>query len=309
MGPSTGSRFVTAALILLLLACGSAMGQERDPPVAEATIDRWTGCYDVHRDEWEPPMPEQADSLYYRPPPRVELTDDSAGSGYPGPPGEEWRRMEPAPGSLPSVHSITVWRPLTSDSLEVLWSSTGTSGVSGSLSGRRGTLEGRFQTFTDVSHVPRRRASARLVRVSCSAPPEVPASSQRPVFRSVPLATGDTVTLGRPVRDELDRIQRWSEETPGALGVFSGAGLDRVEDIRGDTAREIGVYYPPGVDFDSLVSAWTDSLGPPVRWGMAAPGERRSNAYWHNRTTVLSVTLLEGLRDGAIAVMMYDPRY
>ena len=73
--------------------------------------------------------------------------------------------------------------------------------------------------------------------------------------------------------------------------------------------REIGVYYPPGVVFDSLVSAWTDSLGAPVRRGMAAPGGRRSGAYWHNRTTVLSVTLLEGLRDGAIAVMMYDPRY
>lgn len=91
--------------------------------------------------------------------------------------------------------------------------------------------------------------------------------------------------------------------------MFSGAGLDRVEDTRGDTAREIGVYYPPGVDFDSLVSAWTDSLGPPVRRGIAAPGERRASAYWHNRTTVLSVTLLEGLREGAIAVMIYDPRY
>ena len=88
--------------------------------------------------------------------------------------------------------------------------------------------------------------------------------------------------------------------------MFSGAGLDRVEDTRGDTAREIGVYYPPGVDFDSLVSAWTDSLGAPVRWGMAAPGERRSSAYWHSRATYLVATLLQ---NGGVAVMMYDPRY
>ncbi len=272
MAPATWFRLPAAALILFLVGCGAAFGQDRDTLNEGPAIDRRAGCYNVQRGDWGPPMPEQADSLYYRPPPRVELTDDSAESGYPGPPGGGWRGMNPAPGSLPSHHSHSLWRPLEEDSVEVLWSSHGTAGVYGHLAGSPDTLRGVFETITDRTSVPRRRASATLVRVSCSAPPEVPASSQRPVFRSVPLATGDTVTLGRPVRDELDRIQRWSEETPGALGVFSGAGLDRVEDTRGDTAREIGVYYPPGVDFDSLVSAWTDSLGPPVRRGMAGPG-------------------------------------
>lgn len=277
------------------------------PPAVDAqdapSADRWTGCWDVERGEWEPPGPDDSDSLYYRPPPRVQLTDDSAPASMPLPSGERWMQMHPAPGSLPSLHSITMWRPIGADSVDILWSSGGTSGVFGTLAAAGDTLAGRFETITDFSAIPRRTTQGRLVRVSCSAPPEVPASSQRPVFRAVPLRNGDTVTLGRPVSDRLDSVEH--TEPRDARGVFSGADLIRVEDTPcGDTLREVGIRYQRAVELDSLVGAWSDSLGEPVRGGGQTTGG--GGAMWHNRTTDLWVSYSE-LR--GVEVMLLDPRF
>ena len=71
-----------------------------------------------------------------------------------------------------------------------------------------GARHARLPSATDVIPHQKHRADATLARVSCSAPPDVPAWDQPPDLRSVPLVGGDTVALGAPI-------------PPGRIGRFN----------------------------------------------------------------------------------------
>lgn len=230
--------------------------------------------------EWRPPLPEH-DSLAYLPPPRIELTDAHVSSR--GETDEGPYRHRPAPGSLPSPHALTHWGRVAEDSIRVVWS-TGYIGTAGRFEQKGDTLHGRLRTFTDVIPHQKHRTEARLVRVSCSAPPEVPASAQRPVVRSVPLTGGDTVALGEPL--PVNRIERFNvtayllQGTP--TGLFEGASDVRVRVTLDGRAADIRVSYEAGASLDSLVAVVRDSLGFPSRRTRFSGG---TNARWENRTT------------------------
>lgn len=265
------------AVVLALIVLPPGAGQAQETPAPE----RWTGCWDVEWGEWSPPLPEH-DSLAYLPPPRIELTDVSGSSRGEG--EDRVYRHRSAPGSLPSPHALTHWGPVSEDSIRIVWS-TGHIGTAGRFEERGDTLHGRLQTFTDVIPHEKHRTKARLLRVSCSAPPEFPASAQRAVLRSVPLSGGDTVTLGEPLPD--GRIERFNvtayllEGSP--TGLFEGARDVRVRVTRDGRAADIRLSFEAAaVSLDSLVAAFRDSLGSPSRPDRHS-GE--TNVRWENRTT------------------------
>lgn len=276
--------------LVLALLPAAAGAQESSAP------ERWTGCWNVEWGEWRPPLPEHV-TLAYLPAPRIELTSDSAsmplGGAY---------EQRPASGSLPTPHSATTWQPMAEDSLRLYWSD-GHIGTVGRFAGQGDTLRGELATFTDVVPHQKQRADAKLVRVSCSAPPEVPASAQRPVVRSVPLAGGDTISLGEPLPE--GRIERFNvtayliEGTP--TGLFDGARDVRVRVTRNGRAADIRVSYEPEASLDSLVALFSDSLGSPT--GRTSRGGE-TNLRWESRTTSFRLR-----RAGAeLLAYLADPR-
>lgn len=266
------SLLVGLTLALLPAAAGA---QETPAP------DRWTGCWEFERGQWSPPIPE-GDTLIYRPPPRVQLTDALSAS-----PGDGFLHAQPAPGSLPTPHSVSVWSPFSADSLRIHWSS-GSTGTFGRFAGDGDTLEGEVQTFTDAPPHPRYRAEASLVRASCSAPPEVPASAAGPGLWFVPLEGEDTIHLGRLLPPGL--IERPGEVayriagTP--TGIFAGARDVRVQLTRGGAVADVRFTYPGDASLDSLVAAFSDTLGAPMHRGRR---EGRTRVLW--LTDANSVTL------------------
>lgn len=250
----------------------------RETPAPE----RWTGCWDVEWREWQPPIPED-DTLIYRPPPRVRLTD--APSPFPG---DGRYHAQPAPGSLPTPHSVSEWRTVSGDSIQVQWSSGGLHGTLGRFAGRGDTLRGEIRTFADRSGAQRYGAEASLVRVSCSAPPEVPASAAGPGLWFVPLEGGDTIHLGRLLPEDLiERSGEVAYRIAGApRGIFSGARDVRAQLTRGGAVADVRFMYPGDASLDSLVAAFRDTLGEPMHRDRR---EGRTRVLW--LTDASSVTL------------------
>lgn len=277
MKEKRGRRLVWGGLAGLILTLASGSGQAQKAP----DPGRWTGCWDVEWGEWNPPLPE-GDTLRYRPPPRVELMDALSAR-----PLEGAFHTQPAPGSLPTLHSSSFWEPLAEDSLRVVWSN-GVTGTVGRFAGRGDTLEGELRTFADRQGHQRYRAAASLVRVSCSAPPDVPASAAGPGLWFVPLEGGDTIHLGRLLPKELiDRPGEVAYRIAGTpTGIFGGARDVRVQLTRGGAVADIRFTYPRDASLDSLVAVFRDTLGSP-RFRNRRAGRMR--VLWLTGTTSLTL--------------------
>lgn len=249
----TGRWLLIAGLTVVLLP-GAGGAQESPGP------ERWTGCWDVEWGQWSPPIPEE-NTLLYRPPPRVQLTDAPSGR-----PVEGSYHAQPAPGSLPTPHSVSDWTPVSGDSLWIQWASGGLHGTLGRFAGRGDMLEGRLRTITDRQGHQRYRAEASLTRVPCSAAPEVPASAAGPGLWFVPLEGGDTVHLGRLLPSELiERPGETAYRIAGtSVGIFSGARDVRAQLTRGGAVADVRFTYPRDAPLDSLVTAFRDTLGSPM---------------------------------------------
>lgn len=200
---------------------------------------------------------------------------------------------QPAPGSLPTPHSVTDWTPVSADSLKIIWTS-GFTGTVGRFAGHGDTLEGQLRTSTDAPPHPKYRAEATLARVPCSAPPEVPASAAAPGLWFVPLEGGDTVHLGRLLPEELiDRPGENAYRIAGTpTGIFAGARDVRAQLTRGGAVADIQLSYPSDVSIDSLVAAFQDTLGSPASderqsWG-------RTEVLWLTKTTTLELRRSDG---------------
>lgn len=264
-------------LVGLVLALLPAVADAQAAPAPE----QWTGCWEVEWGEWSPPIPED-DTLHYRPPPRVQLTD--ALSPFPG---DGRYHAQPAPGSLPTPHSVSQWAPLSGDSVRVQWSSGGLHGTLGRFAGRGDTLRGEIRTFADRSGAQRYGAEASLVRVSCSAPPEVPASAAGPGLWFVPLEGGDTIHLGRLLPEGLiDRAGEVAYRIAGTpTGIFSGARDVRVQLTRGGAVADVRFTYPRDASLDSIVAAFSDTLGAPKRTQRSG----HTRVLWFSRTNTLTL--------------------
>lgn len=277
--------------LILVLPVGSGQAQEATAP------GRWTGCWNVGWGEWSPPLREQ-DTLRYRPPPRVELTEALAGR-----PMEGGFHVQPAPGSLPTPHSAGFWQPRGPDSVRVVWSD-GTMGTVGRFGGQGDTLVGGLRSFVDIQGRPIHRAEAYLVRVSCSAPPDVSASAAGPGLWFVPLAGGKSIHLGRLLPEDL--IERPGEVTyhiaGTPTGIFAGARDVRARLTRGGAVADVRFTYPRDTSLDSLEAAFTDTLGAPRR---RERRERRTEVYWLTSTTELELRR----SDGEIWVFLNRPGF
>lgn len=114
--------------------------------------------------------------------------------------------------------------------------------------------------------------------------PEVPASAQRPVVRSVPLGGGDSVALGEPLPEgRIDRFNVTAYLLKGTpAGLFEGARDVRVRVTRDGRAADICLSFEAAaVSLDSLVAVFRDSLGSPTRRTRFS-GE--TNVRWENWT-------------------------
>lgn len=284
------SRLVWSGLagLILTLAAGSGQAQKAPDP------GRWTGCWDVEWGKWTPPLPEE-DTLRYRPPPRVQLTDALSSS-----PRERSFHAQSAPGSLPTPHSVTWWRPISDDSLTVGWSS-GFTGTTGRFAGPGDTLRGELRTFVDVKGRQRYRADAKLVRASCSEPPDVPASAAGRGLWFVPLERGDTIHLGRLLPEELiESAGDASYRIAGTpTGIFAGAREVRAQLTRGGTVASVRLRYPPDASLDSLVAVFRDTLGSPH----TDDRRRLSRVLWLTSTTDLDLR-----RSGVAPAVSIDHR-
>jgi hypothetical protein len=143
-------------------------------------------CYDLSLGPWRPTQLLSEDSIYIAPPSRVRF-DSSRTERWP-----DRLVLVTAPGGYPSVHRYAFWRPVGSDSVELLWS-TGYSGLRMTLGGRPSELRGEARAFWDFPRDPL-TADVAARRVQCD-PPARP-MAQRLVFRAVPLEGGDSVAVG-----------------------------------------------------------------------------------------------------------------
>lgn len=182
---------------------------------------------------------------------------------------------------------MSEWRPVSDDSLSIVWSS-GFTGTVGHFAARAGnTLSGRLRTFVDVKGRPRYRAQAKAVRVACSAPPEVPASAAGPGLWFVPLEGGDTLRVGRLLPESFVEsagdVSYGIDGTP--TGIFSGSREVRVQLTRGRAVADVRLRYPGDASLDSLVAVFRDTLGAPH----SDDRTRLTRVLWLTGTTDFSI--------------------
>lgn len=273
-----------ALAVLLALLAAPAAGQA--PPEG-------LRCLELAVGEWSGGAGRGSDSLYLRPPPRVELLPRPAGE--PGP-ALLVREVE---GSVPGVHDYAEWRlSAERDTLFLGWS-TGFSGFGGRLRRAGEAYRGTVTSFTDVVGVPPDTAELTAVPVDCRAPLPPEATGMRRIPRGVRLEGGDSVRLGMPLAAVED-----VEPRPGYRMVrlraplaapFAGAtDVELLPDGRGALAI-LRFGLPPDADYVALVREISAEYGPPVDRGphppRATPGE---SATWANRESnfVLSRDLL-----------------
>jgi hypothetical protein len=223
--------------------------------------------------------------------------------------------MVTVPGGVPSVHRYAFWRPVGSDSVELMWS-TGYSGLRMTLGGQPAELRGEARSFWDFPRTAM-TADATARRVRCDAPAHPSAAAQRLVFRAVPLEGGDSVAIGATfstisggadlVRGRLFRMRR------APAGPFAGATAVEVSVNPRDTIWRVEINYPADTELDSLVARLSSLLGTPVSrdtFRLRTSNEVTSvGSSWSNRTTRLTVrrwTTTSGER--RITAMLTDHR-
>ena len=236
-------------------------------------------CYDLSIGPWRPAERLRQDSIYIAPPSRVRFDTARA---------ERWADhfvLLTAPGAVPSVHRFALWRPVGSDSVELIWS-TGFSGLRMTLGGQPAELRGEARAFWDFLRAPL-IADATARRVPCDTPARP--TAQRFVFRAVPLEGGDSVAVGAPfapLRAQADSLHgRRFRVRRAPAGPFARAISVEVGVNARDTIWIMEVTYPAGTEFESLVAAFSRALGPPVsRYTVPSVW-----VTWSNRTTRLTL--------------------
>ncbi len=271
-----------------------AAAQQVDPAAV-------AGCYDVHLSAWEDLARLSADSVYYRPPPRIRLSTQRAGRG----PGQF--RIAVPDGSLPSPHAHAFWS-VEADGIRLVWS-TGFMGVGARVQPTERGLEGVAWRFTDEIGPGREPLRATLVatRVACSSPTPFPVADADTLIRRVRLRAGPELVLG-------ERLPAVDVTAPAAVAGspvrIDGAAVGALAGNDGVAVRytENGILYwirlgyPPGTDGEDLLDRLRGEIGP---WH----GEERSGArrtfYWQTRVTTGTFTRTP---DGRFYVSFSDPR-
>lgn len=250
------------SILLLLASAASAC----DRPLH---IDP-DSCYDITIAAWPDTADYGGDSLEVAPPPRVRLE----GARLPG--DTTPATIAKLPGVLPSVHSHATWRYVGPDSVMMIWS-TGYGLVSLRVGGTAERLTGMAESWFDYrdGHT----TSAVAARVDCAAPVPEHARANRRFHLRVPLASGDTLMVGRAVPPSLDLDTSSTGRVvvrDAPVGVFRGALSVRVDTVNA-TVANIFIDYPDSVRVTELAARIETLLGPPT--GMSSGRSTRGDPY------------------------------
>jgi hypothetical protein len=199
------SSAVRLSCIGLVTLCGSAAAQELAPPPAGVA-----GCYELRLAAWTPAMRLGADTVFVRPPLRVEL-DTVRGSESIGRNGYVVR---PAPATPPSIHRFSYWVPEDSGRIRLVWT-TGFSGLSMRLQAEGDTSRGVAETFWDFGR-PRQTANVVATRVACAAGSGTRARGADAVVAALPAGTPP---WAEPSEWRVESRAWWREQLEGATVV------------------------------------------------------------------------------------------
>lgn len=280
-------------LCFLLMIPGPGAGQGLTP-------EQVLGCYDIQLGPWDQPDSLTFDSLRYQPPPRVEFDTVAFDprSADTGP-----FLVRPAPGSRASRHRFTLWG-IEGDSIRASWT-TGFVGLSVTMVPEDGVLRGYALTVTDVEGSRRYRAEVVASPVSCSAPPEFPASESQWVVRKVDLGTGASVVLGEPLPEERHVSGKSSEfgyvfHGP-AQGLFEGAILVKARVPGHEVVTQIRMEFPATMTLETLVERLEAEMG---HAGIRHDVGGMVLVSWEDVTATLSVAS----SGDQLTVNLWDPR-
>jgi hypothetical protein len=287
-----GFAFVVAAMVL--------------PGTADAQDMELVGCYDLTIGEWAPALPEGSPSWYVTPPPRIELTDTFAARH--GVPDSLRRAVTPAPGVMPSVHSMAFWSMPSPDTVALVWSN-GFTGVRLRVGRTETGLAGNARSFTDVVGDPRHEAPALARPVACDAPMAAAWRERYPYGRGFLLATGDSLLLDAPLPvgvtgDSVGRAAFMLDVVPG--GVLAGATSVVVALDREGNISSIRANFPSDARLENLVILMEAVWGPASTvWSdTTATGALRSGAEWDD-PLIMKRLGRNTMGNGAIEVVVY----
>lgn len=264
-----------------------------------------SGCFNVIAGEWAPvdssavgeapsaPPNETGDSVLASLPPRVRL-DSTVVAGL-----DSFRVIAVPEDALQVPHSKHWWRSW-SDSLELVFSNGYVGSVTRLVRGRE-DWAGRSETISDNMGDPLFARPVRLRSVACESPAPIPATADRPLLRSIPLADSRRLVLGKTIPAELEtRLRRTGALT--VIGTPTGyfAGSDTVVAVPSSdgTIRRIELLYPSGADVAGLLA----HLKAQYQW--ARTSDVVQGVFWENRTTRLFLDIGAHPR-----LVVEDPRF
>ncbi len=248
--------------------------------IAPSVLAQPADCLDIEVDRGVLAQHRSADSVYYLPPPRVQLRPN---------PNDTNRGTIVVPeGLVPSPHEESAWA-LVGDTLRIRWS-TGHVGLHAQLVDNGDGWEGSARPFTDEGGLPRSRASTRLTAhpVACDAPTPHTLGTVRRFNPPISLSTGDTLQLGTrlPHPIEVPEAPMQLVDAPG-LGFAEGSSEIVVGVDRQARAIRLAVTYPPGTDIDRLLQTLVAMVGP---WHAHEDTYGLSSWYWGGRVESLSLS-------------------
>lgn len=244
------------------------------------------GCYDVEISGLDP---VGADSVYYRPPPRVVLDVDRREQGL----GAESRVITVPPGSIPSPHATAYWG-IQDSTVRMTWT-TGYIGISANVNVVPGGLSGEYNRFTDVvRRTPRPRGTFTATRVDCTEPTPFRVSEMARYFRPIPVRGGESLELGEAIPPSLavTPTRRPRTYTLGAdvEGALRGADGIRVRVDEAGRMTSIHLSYPLE-DLERIREWLVNTFG---RWHAHEESSESQHWYWQGRAESLSLGAYAG---------------
>lgn len=282
---------------VLIVAATLATACVETPPTScfDVTAGAWSPIDATHVGGWPRPGPpdESGDSVLVSLPPRIRLDPAPAGAGL-----DSFHTISIPEDALQVPHSGHWWRSW-SDSLELVFSD-GYVGSVTRLAQDEDGWAGHAETFSDIMDLLRYERPVRLRSVKCESPPPVPASADRPLLRTIPLADSLRLVLGDSIPLTLETTQRRT----GALTVlaaptaeFAGSDTVVVVPTAGGVIKRIELLYPEGSDLTDLAALLKSE------YAGYHTSEAVRGVFWENRTT--EVFLVLGPRP---RLVMEDPR-
>lgn len=239
-------------------------------------------------------------------PPLVLLDSAAPDTGVP-----DYHRLSEVPGSLPSVHRHAMWKVLSSDSVELVWS-TGFSGWLLRMNMVGDTMTGLAEEIDDGGSEPEYR-SATAVRIDCDTPVPLLLRQRLAGAPEIPLSGGASLRVGAVLEPHWPpRVHTGTTSavvTVPAAGAFAGADSVVIHTDRSGRIVDIALTFPDAQHAAGIVDHLAAIHGPPAET-MPVPGGQvpgREGATWIDREVWIMVSMAHDGR--RLHLRMADPRW